>query len=610
MRKIGFLYAFLVLSLFLICGCSSTAEPKELSEFDVALASWNKLHKDMSTSYYSEESVKKWTKSFSSNSALVSQAECDALLNTPLRAASNSIFITKDQALSDADLLFRLFKSFYGAYEFFGGKETFGPAESKVIEEIKASGTSISTLDFNEILLRNLSFVRDGHMSIGDQLICDYNGTNINDYYLKGVFFDKDDFGFYTTIAEEKHYLVSVMGDSDVANYMKLTINDEGKLCYMILISVNISSPSLNNPFYITSGNNIETKRQFVWTPFRDRNNITRSYSCTIELQNNIPIIEIRGDKVPDEADETIIKPLGDAVKKQQVVILDAMGNLGYRKLFGLGEIMDNNVSCYKLSQTAKRLHKTNMPWSQGTENTYFIRIFRPKTTYSTNLKFVIQDRRNFSALEDTVIAYRSVRNTIFVGGRTGGGQICATNQHMTLPNSRLFIHMGATLSLSLGDFSGIDGVGIEPDIWVNPVDAADAIIRLCKYYNLENTSDTSILLEHGTLKTKKTIIQETTNRPEPDNKQNISSDIISLRMYNDDIIYPGNGFGFGTARKELKVQFNGEIIKDYEFTVENNLGTITKTEAGTLIFEASKTGFAYITITVGDCSATFGWRN
>lgn len=98
--------------------------------------------------------------------------------------------------------------------------------------------------------------------------------------------------------------------------------------------------------------------------------------------------------------------------------------------------------------------------------------------------------------------------------------------------------------------------------------------------------------------------------QPKPDNEQNISSDIISLRMYNDDIVYPDKNFGFGTVRKELKVQLNGEIIKDYEFTVENNIGTITKTEAGTLIFEASKTGFAYITITVGDCSATFRWRN
>ncbi len=49
--------------------------------------------------------------------------------------------------------------------------------------------------------------------------------------------------------------------------------------------------------------------------------------------------------------------------------------------------------------------------------------------------------------------------------------------------------------------------------------------------------------------------------------------------MYNGDIVKPNNGFGFGNARKELKVQYNGEVITDYEFSVKDNIGTVTKTE-------------------------------
>jgi len=88
------------------------------------------------------------------------------------------------------------------------------------------------------------------------------------------------------------------------------------------------------------------------------------------------------------------------------------------------------------------------------------------------------------------------------------------------------------------------------------------------------------------------------------------SSDVITLRMYNDDIVYPNGGFGFGAARKELKVQLNGEIITDYEFIVKDNIGSVTKTDKGTLIFEASKVGVAEVTIIVGDTSATFRWKN
>lgn len=479
----------------LICACTTTGgDPVPENEFQSNLKLWNKEHKTLATDYYTNLDVAAWTKSLKESSDLVSEEECKALLNTKRENPRNSVLISVEQAREDTDLLFRLFKSFYGAYEFFGGDEVFVPATEKALAEIEKYGTQISTKALNEILLENFSFIVDGHMSIGDTRICDYNGMNIEDYYLDGYYFDKDDLGYYSENAGQRYYLVSVLDDPDVDKYMKVTIDGEGRLCYMVLISVNSNSPLLVKPELVVHTENTETVYSFSWKKFVKRATNQSKYSCKITLDDNIPCIRIRGNNASDDLDTGHVQKLGDKINKQNVAIIDVYGNLGYRYIFGLGQLYENNIECFKLSKTAERLGKKNMPWHQGSINSYFVRIFTPEFKRNKSIRFVIQDRNNFSALEGTVIAYRSVENTIFVGGRTGGGQICATNQQMVLPNSRLYVHMGATLVLSLGKTESIDGVGLEPDIWVNPIEAEDAIRRLCSYYQIENNVDTSAL--------------------------------------------------------------------------------------------------------------------
>ena len=123
-------------------------------------------------------------------------------------------------------------------------------------------------------------------------------------------------------------------------------------------------------------------------------------------------------------------------------------------------------------------------------------------------------------------------------------------------------------------------------------------------YKNKKSIDELSAFVMHA-----KEVVASIANEPinEPINKR--FNDCITLKMYNGHIIEPNNGFGFGNARKEIKVQFNDEVITDYEFSVTDNIGTVTKTEEGFLMFEASKKGVACITITVGDSYASFYWK-
>ena len=38
------------------------------------------------------------------------------------------------------------------------------------------------------------------------------------------------------------------------------------------------------------------------------------------------------------------------------------------------------------------------------------------------------------------------------------------------------------------------DGHCFDPDIWIDPDDAVDAIYRMCQFYGISNTADTAAL--------------------------------------------------------------------------------------------------------------------
>ena len=82
----------------------------------------------------------------------------------------------------------------------------------------------------------------------------------------------------------------------------------------------------------------------------------------------------------------------------------------------------------------------------------------------------------------------------MLVGGSTGGtaGPSGGTNQQMFLPRTGLPVHFGASLMIDPGYTE--DGYCFDPDIWIDPDDAVDAIYRMCQFYGISNTADTAAL--------------------------------------------------------------------------------------------------------------------
>lgn len=455
----------------------------------------NSEHKGYVDKTYTKEFFETCAPDFYDTLDLVSKEEADALLNSEEKSLSS--VCTKEQAIDDVDLLFRVLKSFYGPYYYFGGDETFGAAEENIIEEINNFSHPLTGNSLVDIISKNLYFVEDRHMNIGPDLLCEYNDIAAHDFYVKDLFFYEDDIGFYTKIYDRKWYLDSVGSDNNIGDYLKITIDQNGQLCYMLGLAITRNDDRLNiKGITLLRGEN-EAFLPITWQEFSSRNNANTEISETITINDNIPLIEInfwRGADSEFDKQSERTKKLGKPLLKQDVFIIDANSGCGWQSLFDSINHESNSISLYKLSNTANFLGRWNMPWHEGKLGEYYVRISSGRWGRNDTLVFAVQDKNNFSAAEDTIADIRAIENIILVGGSTGGtaGPSGGTNQYMILPNTGLYIHFGASFMIDSG--YNEDTFCFEPDIWVNPTDAVDAIYRLCQFYGIENTADTSIL--------------------------------------------------------------------------------------------------------------------
>ena len=241
--------------------------------------------------------------------------------------------IGKEEAISDVEFMFKVLKHAYGCYNYFGGDEAFDNAKNNIVEEIKNDkGTVLSSERLSEIIIKNLNFIQDGHFTI--------NNKHINDriYYFSNedMEFYKSEKGYYKVQDGKKYYLMKVDDSFNVEDYLKLSVNKEGDLCYYLGYLKDINKQSFSTSVTFKDNNNeiIETvvlkKGTFQVKP--DETN----YEYTME--NEIPIIKVRRMYAKDENDDSLENFIqsGKMVKGKEVIVIDLRGNGGGSDYFGM----------------------------------------------------------------------------------------------------------------------------------------------------------------------------------------------------------------------------------------------------------------------------------
>lgn len=443
-------------------------------------------------------------------------AEIETLLQPRALKQGN---ISKEDALEDTEYLFKILRYVYGAYGYYGGDKVFNQIKDDVFKSINTKD-ELSVNELNTIFVEQLSFITDGHMSIGGTHI---NKKHILDYYCnQQIEVKKNNKGFYFFIDNKKRYIKSINNDEEVEKYLKLSINEDGELLYYIGLLQNDEKAKLS--LQIEYNLDSEIKKdviKLVKVEEKVYRNPTAFEQKTIE---GIPVLICR--KLSDKGEENTLKYFaksGSKVKNEKVFIIDLRGNGGgsdiwcdfwfenytgatpqtgksgmkrYSKLYLYGQknIQDINVEPLlekydmpKLNEVVKSYYGSKIDVLKNKNyDTWKVEVDDSEWVNNESTIFVLIDKGVASSTENFVEQLRTLDNVIFVGSNTTGATDISDEQKMYLPNSNLLVYFGVGLDMKKDPPHFIDGKGFEPDIWLNNEDILERVVKLCNQYNLK----------------------------------------------------------------------------------------------------------------------------
>lgn len=420
---------------------------------------------------------------------------------------TETIELTKEEAISDVNFLFNALKYSYAGYIYFGGDEIWSNAKNKIIDSINSYEDKITLKDLEKILFNNLSFVQDGHFSIN----FNFPLQKSNFYYSEEFEIKEDKQGYYINLSNNKWYIKSINNDSNVKDYIKLSLNKNGELCNYIGI-LNKANYFGRIKVVLSSAN----EEQIIYVKLTKSNGISHLDQITgydYEEISGIPIFTMRRMYNVDSNDNSVelFAESANKAKNEDVIIIDIRGNIGGND-FGINEWFKNftgktpnktstlisltsllnntlikrafgentttkntqdSISESTLSQRSNLLELANC-----NENKWYIEKLENKddSLIKNNTKvFVLIDNHTASSGETFVRLLKNIENVIFVGTNTSGLGISDATNECILPNSKITVIYGSNLRL-YNDFT--EGIGFESDIWINSNDSLDRILK------------------------------------------------------------------------------------------------------------------------------------
>lgn len=185
----------------------------------------------------------KYMYSYNSNSLGISKNDLNYVTyvndHNKFLPCKNSKELNKSYAISDVEFLFKLLKYSYAGYAYFGGDITFENAKNNIIKTISnMQKDKITSAELENILITNFNFIQDSHFSINNNPML----KSLSYYSDDNLRFTKSRNNYYTFENGKKLYIKSIDDNPDFEDYMKLSIDMNGKLCYCIGKISNSSS--------------------------------------------------------------------------------------------------------------------------------------------------------------------------------------------------------------------------------------------------------------------------------------------------------------------------------------------------------------------------------
>ncbi len=411
--------------------------------------------------------------------------------------------ISLSEAQEEVDLLFRVLKYGYAAYQFFGGDEPFGLARERILREIAQQADDISLWQYSYIIRSNLEFIQDGHFVIGNRSPCQWSTFRMS----PNLQFSLDEDGHFVNRGGNR--LHSINGSAP-SSFLKPSIDEDGDIIYvpgMLLPDRQLDSVC---ELEYEGGT-----REMAWlVPIVSMDLGGPVYELG-EAQG-LPIVACRSfDSDRDEGkDLNRFVQDADKLRQEEIILLDLRSNHGGSTLYGMmwcqrlmqrrvGPSMftanlatDTSIALMLNRQAERRreldteeiealwkyLRNVEDPGRPG-----WRRIGIEQEGWVSNSPFIVVliDSNAASATEAFIRRLRGMDNVVFIGTNTPGVVLCGDPGVLVLPHSRLKVRIPAMFWLD-SEMQNRDGIGYFPDLWVHPDHALERAVKFVRKHLIE----------------------------------------------------------------------------------------------------------------------------
>lgn len=490
MKKIYFLVCYIILSSLILIGCNQLPERTyDEIDFEQFISDMQEKRRPLVEGEISIEEIEKYKPTHTIRREIGEDEFI--LLTQPVEKEYKYVQYTKEEIHEDVDIMFDLFENFYGAYVFFGGAERFDQVKEKIKERIDSD---MYIREMTNIILDELSVFPDGHLSFNEKRVYPSQET----YMAKGFYIKKSGEDLFI---EDENGIFQILYPEKWVEYVKPTIDDEGKLTYALFKRIS-SKEKVNttDQIKILDHKGEEYVKTFQWKKLESNSSKTQSI-LSEKTKDGILIQKISQcydyERPVDELEKEF-ESYGERAFEEPSMILDLRRNGGgsstITEMWAKAFLEDNTDSKCVFGGVDKQVYK-NYPImrhyfdDEDTLEEYFDgnwKSYSKKGRWVESDKWILilSDDGVASAAEDFIFYLRQMDSAIIIGIPTWGCNLVGDNFNYYLPNTGTSIFFGYKLGFSekIGDDSTSP---IEPDIWVDPDEAEEKAILFMKYYQI-----------------------------------------------------------------------------------------------------------------------------
>lgn len=387
--------------------------------------------------------------------------------------------LTAEQIENDLTTLISQLRTNYGLYNYFGGDTAFFAARDAILQECRET-VGITPERFQSILLKYLSFVKDGHFSVNGKRTTPHTVA----YFYQETAFIKTGQGYFNK--ETGQQVKNAEGWENLDELFKRSFSEQDGIVYypIVLHEYQRDAKLPDLKLIYTDGSSVSLSASPFVPPVQEKDApVLRLYE-----EEGIPILDYRIMNQNIEQNAQTFLAYAEALKDSSVMILDLRSNVGGNSYLSYkwletytGQKMSQNyfTILYNTYDLTSNLISDDMEretvYGLGT----LVDISPDVFAENDNLLIILTSKVSTSAAESFIDMAHNVKNTLIIGENTGGCLIGNSNSNHTiyLKNSQLTFGAGSALHVfPEGYFEEFSG--LKPDIWVQSGDAKKAALH------------------------------------------------------------------------------------------------------------------------------------